>query len=489
MFKINGLESNSCKNLQSYNNYKNYNDNLNDYENENLIEHMGNTMYNDYQENERIISHMRNNVIEKMTDNDIIEHMNDEDIIEHIISVGSKDIKTTLDETIVENLTENTKNITNDMRVNAVSKLMTEAINEATQSSSADISKILILSNKISIDGASTSGNFTLSGITQSSTVKSVTDATVVQNLQSKITNEFTTSITKKFSQKVSNVEDIKKNIKKGTNVGDMVGGAIDAAAGLGNNFIDTAGDVLSGALSVGSSKEERTETKKKMSETLKDTLNLSNPLVIEDQDDISQDISNILSQENMAACAEEASQANEINLSNINADEGIDITDIKQVAVVDSAMKCAFNQTAINEMANKVVANIDKMYEQIAESISKSESEEQSGDVYALGEAGKALLVGAGEGVSTAAKGAGEGISTAAKGAGEGISTAAKGAGEGISTAAKGVGEGVSGVLSGLMFPLIIAAVIFALLFVGYIIFKFNAASDVVSSVGDEFY
>ena len=70
------------------------------------------------------------------------------------------------------------------------------------------------------------------------------------------------------------------------------------------------------------------------------------------------------------------------------------------------------------------------------AEEFSKeNNSVSTSGDIYAVGVAGKQVL----EGVGQAAVGVGEGLSTAAEGAGKGLSTAAEGVGKGIATAAKG--------------------------------------------------
>ena len=45
--------------------------------------------------------------------------------------------------------------------------MMTKAINEASQSSQADITKLIFASNKLSISGTKVSGDFTLSNIKQ----------------------------------------------------------------------------------------------------------------------------------------------------------------------------------------------------------------------------------------------------------------------------------------------------------------------------------
>lgn len=378
---------------------------------------------------------------------------------------GSKEKDTNIDVSKLQNLTSYTNNITNEMRANAVSKIMTAAINETAQESKADIVKLLSLSNRISLTDMS-GNDFKLSGVRQVNEVKSTTDATLVQDLSSKITNDFVNNINKKFSQVTSNITEIKNKVKEGTNVGDMVTGAIDAVSNIGGKFVDAAGDVLGNVTnsSFGGSRDNTNIRKENVSETLVDTLNLNNPVSFDDVEDIQEDIKNILSQENMSRCAEEVNQSNDIELADIKLDGDIEISDILQISVVDTALKCAFNQTAINQMSDKVVRNIDKIYEQLAENIERDETEAQAGDVYALGEAGKAILVGAGEGIGTA----GEGL-------GQGISTAATGAGEGIGTAGKGLGEGIASIGEGFMLPLTIGAAVIGVGLVFYLIMRFS--------------
>ena len=404
----------------------------------------------------------KDSVIEFHKNNKSIETFKN---IEHF-GLFSDNTKTNINETAVKNLTENTKNITNEMVANAVTKIMTAAINEASQKSQTDIVKLVSLSNIISLSNITTGGDLVITNVDQSTITDSTTDATVVQDLRSKITNEFTTSINKKFSQSTSNIDSIKNNLKAGTNVGDVIGGAINAMYDIGGKFLDNAGEVLGNITSstIGGSVEEKNITKTNISDTVKDTLNLKNPVSFDDVDDISEDIKNILSQENMAKCAEEVQQDSNINIADATVKGDVILDNISQTAVVKSTLKCAFNVTAMNEMTTKIVKNIKKIYEQIGENIKQEESEETVGDLYALGEAGKAILVGAGEGIGTAGKGLGEGIGTAAEGAGEGISTAAKGVGEGVAT----IGES-------LMIPLIIGAAVIGIGLVFYLIMRFG--------------
>lgn len=399
--------------------------------------------------------------------NNINQNTSNQRVIETIFNVGGTN--ETINDTKIKNLTEKTQNISKDMIVSSTAKLLNKAINEAAANNSAEITKALSASNKISISGAKGKG-FTLKGVDQRAEVKSKTEGEIVQKIANKMNNDMSNSISKSFEQASSDVKKLKEDISKGTSLGDGV-----AALGeLGGKIADGAAKVASRAVNVGGTNRE--VNKKELENTLRETLNLSENFKVDDNDEVENIIKNQMSQENLAKCAEEAAAANEINLADIDAGDGpIEISDIKQTALVDSAMKCAFNQEIVNEMANKIVNDLEKTFKKVSDSMSQEERSEKYGDLLALGEGSAMLMAATGEAVGDAAVGLGEGVSTAAKGAGEGI----KSAGEGVATAAKGVGEGVGAIGAGLMMPLIIIAVIGIIGLVGFMVFRNMMASE----------
>ena len=374
-------------------------------------------------------------------------------IIETIFNVGGTN--ETINETSVKNLSEKTQNITKDMIVNSTSKLLNKAINEATANNSAEITQALSASNKISVSGSKGKG-FKLSGIKQTSKVDSKVEGEIIQKIANKMNNDISNSISKSFEKTTSDINKLKEDISKATDVGKTLSEGIGAVAGVANNLVNAAADVAANAINIGGTNRE--VNKKNIENTIRETLNLSDKFEVDDNDDVENIIKNQMSQENLAKCANQAAAANEINLQDIDGEGGaIEITDIEQESLVNSAMSCAFNQEIVNEMANKIVNNLEKIFKQVNESMTEEERKEKSGDLLALGEGSAMLMAATGEAVGDAAVGVGEGVSTAAKGAGEGI----KGAGEGISTAAKGVGEGASAILSSMVMPLIVIAII----------------------------
>lgn len=394
--------------------------------------------------------------------------------IEPLFNIGGESYESSYNEENVKNLVENTQNIDSSMRVNAMTKLLNKTINEVSQKNQSELLQMIKSSNRISMSGSKITGGLRVSGVKQSSTIDKNTEMEVVQDLSSKIQNEIERKLSDNISQDMSNINKMKDSKLSGTNIG----GAIDAVAGFGTSAVEDVTGMVSdiASVSIGSDSTKIEENISNLENTLKETLNLSQPLEIEKPTSIEDDLSNMLSQDNINNVVDETQQANEMDFSNMDISGGATIENVEQVAVVNAVLKGIFKQKSINEMSNKIVTNIDNIFSQVTKQIKEHESEEKVGDIVAVGEAGKALLVGAGEGIGTASVGLGEGVSTAAQGAGEGISTAAKGAGEGISEAAKGVGtgaataaEGVGSMLAQGQIVFIVIGVIFVLGFMAY--------------------
>lgn len=394
--------------------------------------------------------------------------------IEPLFDIGGESYESSYNEENVKNLVENTQNIDSSMRVNAMTKLLNKTINEVSQKNQSELLQMIKSSNRISMSGSKVTGGLRVSGVKQSSTIDKNTEMEVVQDLSSKIQNEIERKLSDNISQDMSNINKMKESKLSGSSVE----GAIDAVAGFGTSAVEDVTGMVSdiASVSIGSDSTKIEENISNLENTLKETLNLSQPLEIEKPTSIKDDLSNMLSQDNINNVVDETQQENDMDFSNMDISGGATIENVEQVAVVNAVLKGIFKQKSINEMSNKIVTNIDNIFSQVTKQIKEHESEEKVGDIVAVGEAGKALLVGAGEGIGTASVGLGEGVSTAAQGAGEGISTAAKGAGEGISEAAKGVGEGTKTAAEGVgsmlaqgQIVFIVIGVIFVLGFMAY--------------------
>jgi len=385
------------------------------------------------------------------------------------VNIGNQTIN--VDSTKVKDIQKIEKNIDQSKVVSGMNKMLSSAINKAASKNQADLIKAIAASNKISI-GKVKGDSFTLSNINQTAKVDTTTEANFVQEIANKIINDISVSLKQNVEMVQKDVlKDMNKttvNEKSGTTVGDIITGVAGVAGAAVGAIADTAKDIMT--VNIGNKTENRKE--KDISKEMSEKFNLNQSFQFKDDNDVKNQLENILSSENLAKCAEDTKTANEVNLGEINVTGAVTISNLKQEAIVNSMMKCMFNQKVLNEIANKIVNSQEKLIKQLIENVKeyKNETDRQKvqGDLYAAGTAASAIIASAGTAVSEAAKGVGEGVGTAAKGVGEGVGTAAKGVGEGVGKAAEGVGKGVGSALEGvgkgllgpLKTPLIIAAV-----------------------------
>ncbi len=372
------------------------------------------------------------------------------------------------DSTKIKDLKQIEKNIDQSKVMSGMTAMVSSAVTNAVNKNSADLLRSIAASNKISV-GSASGGSFTLKGVKQVNTIEQETNANFVQQVTTKVINDIGSKLKENINMASKQASSDVKKLTSDEKSSSSIGGIIDSVANVAGKGIETLGKVLE--ISAGNSVEQ--DTSKDITQELKDTFNLNQSFKYEKNDEVKNALENILSTENLAKCAADTKAENSIDLGKISVTGDIVIGEVEQANVVKDVMNCAFNQTVMNDISNKILNDYDKMITQLIENVDEKLDEQTKtavqGDIYAAGVAGSALLQSAGEAVSTAAKGAGEGLSTAAQGAGKGIESA----GQGVSTAAKGIGEGIGSVMSGLMGPLIAGGAVLVILIIGYVIFK----------------
>lgn len=364
------------------------------------------------------------------------------------LNIGNKtNIK---DNTLVKKATEIEKNINQSMVVAGVTKLLSAVMNDVANSNASELTQMIALSNAIEITNVNTDGKFTLASMNQ----ESGGDTSSNIKAQQKIQNKITTEVSKKLSNKIESIvddtteknKDVQIEEASASNYGDII-------KSLGNNVADV--------LSVGIGNSTNKTTNKTAINELKQKLKLDKSFTMKKDQDVSSKINNTLSSKNMSKCAKDTKQSNNFKLDKINAKAGVDLGNLKQKASIKSVLSCAFNQEVMTELATKIVSDLDENIKRMQKSADKyaekNKTTSTSGDIYAAGVAGKAIL----QGVAEAAVPVGEGLAAAAKGVGQGLSTAAEGAGKGVSTAAEGVGKG----LSNMFMPLVIGGIVVAVI------------------------
>jgi hypothetical protein len=378
------------------------------------------------------------------------------------------------------------KNIDQSKVIKGMTAMVSSAVTNAVSKNSADLLRSIAASNRISVGSASGS-SFTLTQIKQTNTIEQETNANFVQQVTNKVINDIGSKLQENIDAAAKQAASDTKKLTSDEKSGTSIGGMLDSVANVAGKAIDGLASVVQ--ISAGNSVDQ--STTKDITQEMKDLFKLDQSFKYEKNDEVKNSLENILSTENLAKCAADTKAENAIDISSISVSGPIVISELDQTNVVKDVMNCAFNQTVMNDISNKILNDYNKIIKQMVENVDTKLDEQTKsnvqGDIYAAGVAGAAVLQAAGEGLSTAAQGAGEGLSTAAQGAGEGLSTAAQGAGEGLSTAAKGVGEGVGDVMSGLALPLTIGGIILVILIVGYVIFKSMGGIKKKDFVGDD--
>ena len=387
-------------------------------------------------------------------------------IVEGLLDAGNS--TKISDTTKIKDLKTIEKNIDQSKVMKGMTAMVSSAVTNAVSKNSADLLRSIAASNRISV-GSASGTSFTLTKIKQTNTVEQETNANFVQQVTNKVINDIGSKLSESIDMAAKQATSDTKKLTSDESSSSSIGGIVDSVAGLAGKAVDG----LTKVLSVSAGNSVRQDTTKDITKELKDMFKLDQSFKYEKNDDVKNSLENILSTENLAKCAADTKAENAIDLSKINVSGPIVISELDQTNVVKDVMNCAFNQTVMNDISNKIMNDYNKMIQQMVENVDTKLDEETrksvQGDIYAAGVAGAAVLQSAGEALSTAAKGAGEGLSTAAQGAGKGIESA----GQGVSTAAKGIGEGIGSAMSGLVMPLIAGGAILVILIIGYVLFK----------------
>jgi hypothetical protein len=369
-------------------------------------------------------------------------------VIEGLLDAGNSTKLS--DSTKIKDLKTIEKNIDQSKVMKGLTSMVSSAITNAVNKNSADLLRSIAASNRLSVSGASGT-SFTLTNVKQTNTIEQETNANFVQQVTSKVINDIGSKLSENIDMSTKQVSSDTKKLTSDEKSSSSIGGVIDSVANVVGTGIETLGKVLQ--ISAGNSVDQ--STTKDITQEMKDTFKLDQSFKYEKNDDVKNSLQNILSTENLAKCAADTKAENAIDLNSINVSGPIVISEIDQTNVVKDVMNCAFNQTVMNDISNKIFNDYNKLIKQMIENVDTKLDEETKtsvqGDVYAAGVAGSAIC----------------------HAVGDGISTAATGVGTGVSTAATGVGEGFSSAMSGLMGPLIVGAVILVIGVIGYVLFK----------------
>lgn len=383
-------------------------------------------------------------------DNTIEEFTPSQKLVEGFsLSIGNKYRST--DSTLVKEVDENKKDINNSSVISGTANLLSSAINSVISENRSKFNALLNASNNFEIDNAKVSGAIVVSGVTQTATVEQEATQKTTQEIKSEIINDISASIKSKIDETVKTAEKEQDISATSTNTATDLGGTL---ASVAQTLGDTAAQILSA--SIGNSTSKSTDNTAE-SQLIK-SLNLDNSFTLSKDNTVSNTLSNVLEPKNIKEAISETKTGANFGIKNVEG-TSLEVTDIKQVAVINSVMNNILNQSVMASISSKVVQNLDddvnRMIDSAWDKVKDSTQKSTTGDIYAAGVAGKQIL---------------EGVGTAAVGVGEGVNTAAVGVGEGVSTGAQGVGKGLASAFSGFALPLIAGGIILVIAFAIYL-------------------
>ena len=297
---------------------------------------------------------------------------------EHFLGGGGGNKTTVNDSKDISKKLELNTNINRSMVVKSVAKLVNTVVNEVAQSNSAEVENAVGASNTVALYGVECDV-INITGISQSAEAQAATAAVIHQKIANSIETNITNSITKKITNSLPNdLADIQKKDN------EMAKQFMDATPGLDPN---AAKKLLAGTAKGGFGNKTKVNTSYKLDAELKKSLNLDESFKVDDNDEISNEIKNNISQKNLAKCSAVAAAANNVTLADIKC-KTANISNIKQKAIAVSTLACAFNQEAVNKISTKVMNKLDKTFSKMYAAAKNDDSKKRIAAMgLALGE------------------------------------------------------------------------------------------------------
>lgn len=268
------------------------------------------------------------------------------------------------------NNTNSTSSFENNTKVNAelldksTAKLFSNITSKVIQNNTTSTAAAVGSANTIWINGVKCR-NIVISDVDQTSSAQASVTSQSRQQSTSNVSSEITNTISKTISSSGSNsLENIDKydapNIKKLKSYMS------------GNPSFD-----LAGALSFGSINPNENAT---INSSMKTALNLDQGFTVKAEQEVTTNISNSISQTNLATCKASASAQNQLILSDI-ACNNFTMDKIKQKAFSELVMNCVFDQKNTSNITTQITNALKSQYNQVYKNAGRNCGETKSED------------------------------------------------------------------------------------------------------------
>lgn len=281
--------------------------------------------------------------------------------------------------TKIQTAIQNTSNINREMIVNAINNINNQVANEVAQKNSAEISNSLIAENKINFEQSTVAGDFNVVGNTLSNQAEARTLGNIKQESDSKIKTDITTEITKKITNQIPDDQAVADRSSKRLAAQAMRNVQASLAQLNANSPVSQAAsqgsDLVSGIMNTflpGSKENVNIKENNEINQSLKEVFNLDDTFKVNDENNISNEISNIVDQANYANCKSSLLAQNEMTFRNLDVGGSVNISNNKLLNIANSYLECVIDQDISSQITTKIVSkiesNIEKLVGEIAE-------------------------------------------------------------------------------------------------------------------------
>ena len=276
---------------------------------------------------------------------------------------------------------ESNSRVNTSMMVDSLTNIINNSLNDVKQSNGAEALALGFATNTIGINDF-TAKNFNFTGIKQDAHAIVNADVTVQQKNVSTIVNEMENSIQKNIT-KESNISNTINQINDDNQ--QALQESINAIPPIPNVPKPAASDHISNFFGIGNTTTNNISATYESS--VKKMLEIDDSFTVSDNNNIKNDLLNYITTANYATCQTDATARNLTELINIEVEEDANIS-IEQISKAETNLKCAFNQTNISKIANKIVTQISTTINNLYEGIKKNPTPAKYDFLHHLGAA-----------------------------------------------------------------------------------------------------
>jgi hypothetical protein len=241
-------------------------------------------------------------------------------------------------------LNDSINKIFNNITNKVIQNNITQAASAAGAFNNIDISKIKCK-------------NVIISGISQDASAVATTMSQSTQKAKSNITNKIST-----------NIQSVLNNLK--TNGISAYSDENNKSTMDVNNLFNINNDTAKAAtIALDLGNAGLFDDNNKIDNSISSVLNINNSIKIQSENNISNIISNNVTQTNLATCVATAAAANNFKIQDIVCENSLTISNIQQKAFADAIAKCTFDQSAVSNITNSINTQIASSFNQVYDS------------------------------------------------------------------------------------------------------------------------